>query len=292
MKIDEELLKIAEKDLKASKILYEKRLFPQSIFYFQQSVEKANKVFALITNQITEKDLKNKIGHETINIYDKSLKHQKKEYKKIKESFSVLPELETIKLFQDFNIDEKLSDIDHYLSQIKQIKEDKRMLRFISVSDIRRFLREIQSSKKDIENEKINIDSFEITNEIWNDMKEEIFEQLEFLSKYDLKEFEEAKNNLDGDEIRLSVEKLIKNLFEILSITLPLSTSLYYLAIISLPHSIITRYPLYKLTPRKIYNNKLPIVRKLPDLIEVQSNSLRDLKMLNEKLEGKNAPLN
>lgn len=57
MKMSIELRNIAELDLKAAKVLNEKELYPQSIFYFQQSVEKANKAFALITNQVEEKDL-------------------------------------------------------------------------------------------------------------------------------------------------------------------------------------------------------------------------------------------
>jgi HEPN domain-containing protein len=46
MKMDEELLMIAKKDLQASRVLFDNRLYPQAIFFFQQSVEKANKSLA------------------------------------------------------------------------------------------------------------------------------------------------------------------------------------------------------------------------------------------------------
>ena len=40
MNMDEELLKIAEKDLHASQVLYDNGLYSQAVFSFQQSVEK------------------------------------------------------------------------------------------------------------------------------------------------------------------------------------------------------------------------------------------------------------
>ena len=84
---------------------------------------------------------------------------------------------------------------------------------------------------------------------------------------------------MNKEDTRLIMEKSIKDLLEPLFVTLPLSVSLYYLAVITLPHSIITRYPLKDLTPVKIYTIKLPIVRMLPKLCEVLDNVFTDLEV-------------
>ena len=60
--------KIGRADLRASKLLYGKKLYPQSVFYLQQSVEKSVKATGLLlglVNPSTE-DLTREVGHATI----------------------------------------------------------------------------------------------------------------------------------------------------------------------------------------------------------------------------------
>jgi len=60
--------KIARKDLHASKALYEKGLYPQAIFYLQQSVEKAVKAVGLLLSLVhpTKRDLTRNVRHASI----------------------------------------------------------------------------------------------------------------------------------------------------------------------------------------------------------------------------------
>jgi hypothetical protein len=60
-------IKLALSDLKASKILYEQKLFRQSYFLFQQATEKANKAHALKFGLAKEEDLKD-MGHNQFKI--------------------------------------------------------------------------------------------------------------------------------------------------------------------------------------------------------------------------------
>ena len=62
---------IAQYDLEASKVLYRNRLYMESLFYFQQAVEKIVKSLGLVLNKISENDLRQGIGHNPIKIYDK-----------------------------------------------------------------------------------------------------------------------------------------------------------------------------------------------------------------------------
>lgn len=284
MKMSIELRNIAELDLKAAKVLNEKELYPQSIFYFQQSVEKANKAFALITNQVEEKDLLKEIGHETIIIYQKSIKHQIKRYEQLKENLKRIPELKKTKFLENFDVNRNLRQLDLNLSEIYTIKKDKKELIYISQFEIRRILKEIESANKELEKAKKKISDFKITDRVWNKMKTEMLELYNSLSKYNPLQIEEAKNNLQNKDMKLLVERYIKSLIEPMNI-IPLSISLYYMAIVTLPHSSLTRYPQNDLTPLEIYTKKLPVVKMLPKLIEVQANVLSELKILNNTFE-------
>lgn len=58
------LIKIAQKDFEAAKLLFERRLYPQAIYMLQQSLEKAIKASLLKLDIIeTEEELREEIGH-------------------------------------------------------------------------------------------------------------------------------------------------------------------------------------------------------------------------------------
>lgn len=65
----QQLIEIVESDLSASKVLYEQGLYPQSIFYLQQSIEKLVKALGVKLKVIEPEDLLTKISHKTFNIY-------------------------------------------------------------------------------------------------------------------------------------------------------------------------------------------------------------------------------
>lgn len=62
------LLEIAKNDLEAAKCLYDKKLYSQAIFFFQQSVEKAVKSFGIAFKIINETEAKD-IGHKSVKFY-------------------------------------------------------------------------------------------------------------------------------------------------------------------------------------------------------------------------------
>ena len=63
MNIVEELLTVAEQDLKASICLYESGIFNVSVFQFQQTIEKLVKSYGIEAEIIKEDDLQRKISH-------------------------------------------------------------------------------------------------------------------------------------------------------------------------------------------------------------------------------------
>lgn len=75
MHVYKELLKIAKRDLEASKTLYKYGSYPQAIFNYHQSLEKTIKSFSLAINIITEKDLQ-PYNHKPFNIFKKLFENQ------------------------------------------------------------------------------------------------------------------------------------------------------------------------------------------------------------------------
>ena len=66
-------IEISEEDLQASKLLFNNQLYPQSIFYFQQAVEKLIKYFGLKNDIIQEKETL-KVSHISSKIFKKAIK--------------------------------------------------------------------------------------------------------------------------------------------------------------------------------------------------------------------------
>ncbi|HJH28225.1 MAG TPA: HEPN domain-containing protein [Methanosarcinaceae archaeon] len=105
MNLAEEYLKIAKKDLKATKILYENKLYAQAIFYFAQSVEKANKGFALTSNKYSEKDMLS-VNHDVTRIYKDNIIELKRRYdnlsRNLNQMVTIQPVLISPKAFSFF----------------------------------------------------------------------------------------------------------------------------------------------------------------------------------------------
>lgn len=65
-----EWLVIAISDLKSSDILYKNELYPQAVYFLQQSVEKSCKYIGLTFNIIQVNELYRKVGHEPERIFE------------------------------------------------------------------------------------------------------------------------------------------------------------------------------------------------------------------------------
>ncbi|MCX9025681.1 MAG: HEPN domain-containing protein [Candidatus Methanoperedens sp.] len=287
MKMSVELLDIAELDLQAAKVLHENELYPQSIFYFQQSVEKANKAFALMTKLVTEDQLLRDIRHEPIRIYEKVIIKQKNKFEQFEGHLRIIPGFKEINILKNIDVNNYLKQFDIFLSDIEEIKQDRNDLINMSFTDIRRILREIEFNRKNSEKQMRRISKIRVTERDWNKQKTNMIELYNVFSKYNPVQVEKEKKNLDNINIE-QIEEYIKRYFEFIYFVTFISTPLYYLSIITLPHSTVTRYPQNDLTPVNIYTKKLPIVKKLPVLSEIQGRALKELKILNKRIEDLN----
>ncbi len=67
-------LKVSKSDLDASICLFEKGFYPQSLFFFQQSVEKATKSFGISVGLLKNKEQIRGLSHDTLAMFEKLVK--------------------------------------------------------------------------------------------------------------------------------------------------------------------------------------------------------------------------
>lgn len=108
-------------DLKASQLLYENKQFWTSYYHFQQSTEKANKAFALLTDQLTEKEFF-EIGHEPLKIYSKMIINHKNDVNRLIQALELYPEVaehEVVSLTKHIEYPSLFSQGTDYIEELK-----------------------------------------------------------------------------------------------------------------------------------------------------------------------------
>lgn len=284
MEFVKEYLKLAHDDLEASKLLHENRLYPQSLFYFSQSVEKANKALALTSNKFTEKDMR-QINHNPMRIYKQLMINQKNSTartSKLYSDFSELPEIRGKQYFLDYidnlGFEDNIEFTENQLRALAKIQDESFNQINISKQEINNLLLDIRKLE---EQSTLIIDSlkaFAYNHYDWDTLKElliiemknpemaQIIDQNTFLN-------ENIITDIDfGEIMKIILDEIIKSIYGVRIID-----SLYQLAIISMPHSIVTRYPDENVYPSKLYTSELPIVENLPVLLDIQTKTLLHL---------------
>lgn len=280
MDLARELLEIAERDLEASRLLHKNKLYPQAVFYFAQSVEKANKSLATLINDHSEKYLSKKIGHESILIHQKNNRKAQEKFNKILEKSEKHPLYKELPFFQKDEIKDIVKQSDTNIQTIDSIKDKSGELILMEEDEIIQRLNEIEDAKYQINEEmkelfKSNIDKDEWLQNI-NDVLKIISENYE-LNEAGLQFIE------DSQKINFDVAwEVIKHYYFVHYKDALLTIPLYYLSIITLPLSNIARYPENGKSPIEIFSRKLPLVKKLPNLIELHFETLIDLREFHE----------
>jgi len=250
-------LKIARKDLEAAKCLFDRKLYPQSIFYLQQAIEKAVKSFGIWNKTITEAEAKKTIGHRAWKVYFKIFDEFKNKVLRLEEVLKKFPELREAGLVKEFEIN-RLKELEKYQSTFSN--EDDAFNISFSMEKLQEILLEINKLKNELEG--ISFEKFEIDEKKVEDLKKEFYQLLEAISKINPTiNLEDVKKRCD----KLLTPQLISEIFRALS--KPISEiiycylSLFYLSLIFSPHAVRSRYPQGNFDPLEVYDEKLPLIR-------------------------------
>lgn len=102
-----ELIKIAEEDLESSKILFENKKYPNSVFSFQQSVEKSTKAFFLLNGISKSRELKD-IGHFPSKKHLEDVRTNREKAIGLKKAIDNNPKLKEIPMIKKLDLKIKL----------------------------------------------------------------------------------------------------------------------------------------------------------------------------------------
>lgn len=270
--ISKTLLKIAKSDLKASKLLYTHGCYSQSIFSLQQATEKGNKALAFYGDFLTLPKAKS-VGHIQSKLVKEILRQHLIE---VEQSTAVEPTVPNFfGILREFNF-----DFSAYQAQIAKIHDDLnwmnnetelsnltavRLDKFISLID------SIYSISDHLGKGKlfVGIQSY----------------ILEFLNK--LRQSEEIGSggtSFLNQELEMDETEISKLFALILVKAINVGQSAASLAILGFIFDRLiskVRYPEvqehFYFDPTKVFNKKLPLIKKLPEFHFLVNRSLREI---------------
>jgi HEPN domain-containing protein len=238
------LLEVALEDLRSSILLYSNKFYPQSIFYFQQSAEKAVKYVGISNNVIQKTDLNNKIGHNTNKIFKKVLK----------DFFSKIPTSESGYI-----------DVDEQYGLIQN---------FIRNNNIETVIPELFEQINIFRGE-MPVLPFDYTKTSTPKELYDIYKQLPF-EKIELEKFEQFLKNVLFKQILLEKSKAFVNLFPdyIKSILV-----LFVISTFTHEHVTSSRYPNIDsmVNPNKIYNSDSSLIISMRFFLDNLLYSLKSI---------------
>jgi len=264
---------IAEKDLEASRWLYNKKLYPQSIFYLEQAVEKAVKSLAIYTNIVTEREVKADIGHDAWKFFYKICIKVREKIEWFQETLNKFSALKKINFLERLSIQadelkgksincEKFFREKAYLSLSSS--EEGLQSTVLAINELRRISFKIKE-----------IDLIIETNEI-EKFKRDL---LEFLGLHKILNPELIKE-IDEIVTKEFVLEMLKKLLEYSSNIVLCYMPLLFLSAIFSPYAVNTRYPDKGFNPVDVFTENHPLVKMLPSLIEITNETLERIKFM------------
>jgi len=275
---------VARRDLDTAKLLYEEDKYPEAVYYFQQSVEKATKSFGLLGEIIEGEDELIDIGHHPIDLYKKDLENKKEKVKKLENGLEEEPELKYSELMERFDLDSYSKDIKEGLESVESVGEWEDRFKNISEDDIDAFLDHVNRLEKDFEDKK----GAKITKEDKERLekqKEEILEFIEILiqsektSEHRRDQLKEVKSELKNKKYSdILDDPVFSRSIKLVLDTIFINKCLIILgSIMNRFQSIYTRYPKDGKKPSERYDEQYLLIKefeKFQDLIEKALNKL------------------
>lgn len=271
------LLELAEKDLEASRTLYEKNLYPQAVFYLEQSIEKGIKSLGLHDGTLSKENLAGEIGHRPLKYFSKWFEHWKEVGRVIENSNirNIFPEL------RDIRVIEGLPDQTDKIEEINEKLEGFSKKRDISEKELMNSFTNILVSQKRIERSKENFD----VDEEWKyelSKWESIFSMFEKLfpnSSEGIREKVFQKMEKNKSDFKESLEKTVFYYYELAFCSL----TLLELSRIFTPHSIDSRYPNEDFNPLEFYTEDFPLIKKFDSIIEMVEEVFQKMELFLKK---------
>ncbi len=273
-------LRLASDDLKALKVLLEKKLYPQTVFHMQQSVEKAAKAFGLLSGDFRFHALK-KAGHNPAMVF----KWQVDRMSSVLESYAKLeqayPVLRDSKSYQELSVEEfdtKLKQASGAIANLKSYKLEE--VKLDTLDSLIRDIREFEPAK---------LSKPELRQRLFDEELQSNFRRvLDIIGVIDEKKVAEYKEAFD---VVISSKKIKAALLA----GIPFFADLFFagyaltnLSVIFFPHSNDTRYPDAEraFSPYDRYTKHYPTIVRAREIQGILSKTISRLRKVSPHLNS------
>jgi len=259
-------LDMAKQDFKAARCLYERCLYPQAIFYLQQSVEKATKCMGLYHKIIAEEELE-EIGHRSSEVYMKILRGFGDRIDRVYKLLEKFPQLwcsPPIKKHLPLRKEKLMNILNNYKKYIEKPSAD------LSEEKLETFL-------LDLKNLELDLKKLKVEKEKIGKLKQEFQEIANHICKT------LSASPQSREKVISQLKSLTPELFaQLIESSIPgviCNTHLLSLSIILCPHAVSSRYPLPKrgFNPLKTYTETHPLVTKFDQLVDIMDRVLDEI---------------
>ena len=269
-------LEVAKRDLEAARCLSSRKLYPQAVFFLQQSVEKATKSFGLWAKVVTEGEVKDAVGHDAWKVFSKIFGEFYGRLAKLVEALKALPGLKESGLMKELEVSELRRAYDKY----RALVSSKASLESVAFS--RKELHDVIAMIDRLRNEangmRDRLRSVKVGPEDVEGWREEVRKSLEVLSEMrPIVDLKEAKEVLDRVFTHQVVEALLRKLSEFLPSATFSAVCLLCLSLILSPHAVSSRYPRDNSSPLEIYDERMPLVQLLDSFMRIAEEALEGL---------------
>ncbi|MEM2916380.1 MAG: HEPN domain-containing protein [Candidatus Woesearchaeota archaeon] len=277
----EEWVGISENDLKNARLCYDNKLYPQAVFALQQSVEKLVKPLALLWKLISEDELIT-IGHSPVRVFQRVFRNVQGTFEKYVEIAKIFPNIKQISLMSEKEIKKTQKEIEKTIKELDELQTtkfysfDEHKIAF-ALTEIERVHKESQAARDELKSMKLEQKHLEeFTNAMRTAFESPIISQ---------------KSNNDFNQTLSNIKKMPTELYtRIIQISIDYQLianqvylALYYLSLFTMHHASAARYPLKDSEQiSKRYDESVPLIKYLPQLMTVQENAINTTKEIIE----------
>lgn len=278
MGMDLIFLEIAKRDLEASKLLFDRKLYSHAIFYAQQAIEKSTKSFGIRSKTITVSEAKNAIGHKAWRVYSKIFDGMKDKVTRFEKRLEAFPKLKEVDLIKEIEINRLKTGLKEYQKVFSDMTRDIPS----SLEELQNIVDEINKLKDETGEEIIR--GIEINEKEIESQREKIYQLLNAFSEINPSVVEEEKEKLKRVFTPKAINDSLKRLSKPISELIFCYSSLFYLSLIFSEHAIKSRYPEDDLNPLEVYNEKMPLVQMLDSFIKIAEETIEKLNHVYEEI--------
>lgn len=270
-----EFLNIAKQDLVAAKILYRNELYPEALFFFQQSIEKSYKSYHLFseignTNTVDSTTSLSiiKIGHTPTKILERQASDMESRLKEIKRIVDTVPNHQEI--YENIGVDyteliQQFSELRQMSSQISANRNSQRQIRLHELNDV---IVDLSIMMKQSHRLNRDITKISFNNASREQMKRKSLEMFTPIFKYFPEQAEKFTCEVDlvfGDDFG-KFEPFFKIFIQNRSDAGCINVIYSQLSIITQSHESRTRYPGIDHSLVRVYSRNHPVIRRFNTL--------------------------